>query len=172
MTHRSACYSVVRSGLAAALLLCTSLTVTPAGATEIIDSEFSTCDEVDCSTTSIAGWVGSAAGKVKPWTATFLATAGACLRLKMNFIATDANLETVVVAPNGLTRWRNDQGGVAGCTNCSLVKIPSAPITGFYTVVISTGNGAVADTDFHLWFGQYNGGNPNCTPGTPTVAAP
>lgn len=135
---------------------------------EIIDSAFSTCTGVNCSVTSIAGWVGSSAGRVLPWTGKFLAVANACLRLQVSFIRTAANLEMTVVAPNGVTSYRNDQGGTA-CTNCPLVKISPTPATGFYTVVLSSNNGAAADTDFHLLFGQYPAGNPNCASPTPVV---
>ena len=136
---------------------------------EIIDSAFSTCTEVNCSATSIAGWAGTSAGKVLPWTAKFLAVAGNCLRLQMSFINGPADLEMVVVAPNGTTRYRNDQGSVAGCPKCALVKIDPAPVSGFYTAIISTAGGGTVDTDFHLLFGQYPGGNTNCASPTPAI---
>jgi hypothetical protein len=155
---------------AAAAIFTATMTVTPVRATELIDSVFDTCTTINCSATNVAGWVGSAGGKVVPWTASFLATAGACLRLEMNYINGPADLEMVVVGPNGLTRWRNDNGGVAGCAKCSLVKIASAPVTGFYSAIVSTANGAAVDTDFHLSFGQYNQNNPNCLPATQPLA--
>jgi hypothetical protein len=136
---------------------------------EIIDSAFSTCNTVNCSATSIAGWVGSSAAQVLPWTGKFLIVAGNCLRLQVRFIrVASANLEMVVVAPNGLTRYRNDQGGTA-CVNCPVVKVSPAPVTGYYTVIISSNNGAPIDTDFHLLFGQYPRGNANCASPTPRI---
>lgn len=154
---------------AAIMALGTPISGAALAQSEIIDSAFSTCTEVNCSATSIAGWAGTSAGKVLPWTAKFLAVAGNCLRLQMSFINGPANLEMVVVAPNGTTRYRNDQGGVVGCSNCALVKISPTPASGFYTAIISTANGAVVDTDFHLLFGQYSAGNPNCASPTPQI---
>ena len=136
---------------------------------EIIDSAFGTCNTVNCSATSIAGWVGSSAAQVLPWTGKFLIVAGNCLRLQVSFIrVASANLEMVVVAPNGLTSYRNDQGGT-NCVNCPVVKISPAPVTGYYTAIISSNNGAPVDTDFHLLFGQYPGGNANCAFPTPPI---
>jgi hypothetical protein len=138
---------------------------------EIIDSDFGDeCNVVNCNITSIAGWAGSSSSQVLPWTAKFLAEAGLCLRLQMSSINGPANLELVVVAPNGTTRYRNDQGGIAGCANCALVKIDPAPVSGFYTAIISSANGAPVDTDFHLLFGQFPSGNVNCA--SPTAAIP
>jgi hypothetical protein len=139
--------------------------------TEIIDSDFGDeCNTVNCNITSIAGWTGTVfSSQVAPWTAKFLAVAGSCLRLQMSFINGATNLEMVVVGPNGVSRYRNDQGGVSGCPNCALVKIDPAPTTGFYTAIISTANGAVADTDFHLLFGHFPHGNVNCASPTPVI---
>jgi hypothetical protein len=139
-----------------------------ANATEIIDSQFSTCTTIGCQSTSIASWAGRIGTAQVPWTAKFLAVKGNCLRLEMTMIRTSANLEMVVIAPNALTVYRNDQGGTA-CTNCSLIKINPAPSTGYYTAVVSTSNGAAVDTDFHLRFGQYDAGNPNCATPTPKL---
>jgi len=137
---------------------------------EIIDSDFGDeCNTVNCNITSIAGWAGRSSSQVLPWTAKFLAVAGNCLRLQMSFINGPANLEMVVVAPNGTTRYRNDQGGVAGCPNCALVKVDPAPVSGFYTTIISSTNGAPVDTDFHILFGQFPHGNVNCAPPTPAI---
>lgn len=137
--------------------------------TDIIDSDFGDeCETVNCSATSIAAWAGTSSGQVLPWTAKFLAVAGNCLRLQMSFIA-NGNLEAVVVAPNGTTRYRNDQGGVEGCPNCALIKIDPAPASGFYTMVVSSADGTPVDTDFHVLFGQYPTGSPNCAGVTPAI---
>jgi hypothetical protein len=140
-------------------------------ATEIIDSEFQTCTEINCSQTSIAGVVDRAGNRTVPWTAKFLAVKDACLRLEMTFIREAVNLEMTVVAPNPNFRYRDDQGGTA-CPHCALVKISPAPQTGYYTVVVSSANGAPVATDFHLQFGQYAPGNPNCTNPTPKLPPP
>lgn len=154
---------------AAVMALSTPISGAALAQSEIIDSDFGDeCNTVNCSATSIAGWVGTSAGKVLPWTAKFLAGSGTCLRLQMSLI-NSGNLEMVVVAPNGTTRYRNDQGGVAGCPNCALVKISPTPVSGFYTAIISTANGATVDTAFHLLFGQYPAGNVNCASPTPAI---
>jgi hypothetical protein len=137
---------------------------------EIIDSDFGDeCNSVNCSATSIAGWTGSSSGQVLPWTAKFLAVAGACLRLDVTKITVAAaDLKMVVVAPNGVTRYRKDVGGT--CAKCPLIKIDPAPVTGFYTAIITSTNGAAVDSDFHLLFGQYPHGNVNCA--SPTQPVP
>ena len=139
-----------------------------ASQSEIIDSNFSTCGTVNCDTTSIAAWAGSDGNRTLPWTAKFFALAGNCLRLNVSFIRTAADLELVVIAPNAKVAFRNDQGSTA-CIKCPLVKIDPAPATGYYTAVISSNNGAVVDTDFHLLFGQYQHANVNCSAPTPPL---
>ncbi|MCI0466084.1 MAG: hypothetical protein L0Y57_03620 [Beijerinckiaceae bacterium] len=103
---------------------------------------------------------------MQPWVGKFLAVAGNCLRLEMSFLRVPAaNLEMTVIGPSPLHRFRNAGGG--SCAGCSLVKISPAPVTGFYTVVISSNNGAPVNTDFHLLFGHYGAGNVNCSSPTP-----
>lgn len=157
--------------LAVTMALCAPFCGAALAQSEIIDSDFGDeCNTVNCNITSIAGWTGTAfSSQVLPWTSKFLAAAGNCLRLQMSSISGSSNLEMVVVGPNGVSRYRNDQGGVSGCPNCALVKIDPAPTTGFYTAIISTANGTPVDTDFHLLFGHFPHGNANCASPTPTV---
>jgi hypothetical protein len=156
--------------LAAVLALSAAPSGTAFAQSEMIDNGFGFCDFVDCSVTTFAGWVGSSGGQVQPWTGKVFAVAGNCLRIGVSFIGTSAaNLETVVVAPNGTSRYRNDQGGIPSCTNCPLVKIDPAPATGFYTVVVSTNNAAAVDSVFHFGFGHYPTGNTNCAAPTPAL---
>jgi len=136
-------------------------------ATEIIDSDFSTCNTLNCSRTSIAAYVGSFGGSVTPWVAKFLATAGNCLRLDVAFV-NQASLEMTVVAPNGTTVYRSTSGG-AGGAGAPIVKV-SPTIRGYYTVVVSSSNGAAINKDFHLSFGQYGPSNVNCS--APTAPLP
>ena len=158
--------------LTPAALACVATLAMPIGyaraGTEIIDSAFGTCTPINCSATSIAGFVASFGNSVTPWTAKFLATTAACLRLDVAFVRTAANLEMVVIAPDGSTSFRADGGGTAGAT-APLVKISPAPKTGYYTVVVSSTTGAAVNTDFQLLFGQYDPGNPNCASPTPPL---
>ncbi|MCI0598669.1 MAG: hypothetical protein L0Y60_03965 [Beijerinckiaceae bacterium] len=154
-----------RAGAGAALLAAVG-SGSASAQSEIIDSAFSNCGSVNCSATSIAGFVGSFDIYVQPWVGKFLAVAGNCLRLEMSFLRVPAaDLEMTVIGPNPRHRFRNAGGGT--CTGCSLVKISPAPSTGFYTVVISSNTGFAVNTDFHLRFGQYGPGNVNCSSPTP-----
>ena len=160
--------SLLPLGALAIALLCAGARSPAVAQTEMIDSAFSTCGTINCDTTSVAGFIGTSAPRIVPWTAKILSEAGNCLRVEMSFIrAASADLEMTIVAPNALTRYRNDDGGT--CANCPLVKISPAPQTGYYTVVVSTDTGAAADTDFHILFGQYQAGNLNCTSPTPPL---
>jgi hypothetical protein len=163
--------AVVRPAVFAAVAAWSGMIGSAFAQSEIIDADFGDeCNSVNCSATEIAGWVGSSSSQVLPWTAKFLAVQGACLRLQVKSITVaTANLEMVVVSPNGTTRYRNDQGGGV-CSNCPVIKIDPAPVSGFYTAVLSSTNGAPVDSDFHLLFGQYPHSNVNCS--SPTAALP
>ena len=76
------------------------------------------------------------------------------------------DLETVVRAPNGQV-FRNDDGFVAPCALCPVVKIANTPNNGWYTVSLSQFAGAAASANFTLAYSLYNLGNPNC--GLPTA---
>lgn len=144
------------------------LAAAPASAqSELIDSAFGTCTAQGCSDTRIGGWVGNHALRIVPWTAKVLAEAGNCLNLNVVF-QQSGNLEMVVVAPDGVTVYRNDQSN-GGCGTCPRVKIDPTPLSGYYTAILSNRDGSAADTVFHLGFGQYNHGNINCSGPTPPL---
>lgn len=147
-----------RASLASAVVaLAAGVGTHPAVAeTELIDSAFSTCTTVDCSATSVAGYIGSFRGSPQPWVAKFLVLQGNCLRLQTTFAASGGPLEMVVVSPDPRIRYRNIGARLP------LVKIDPAPVSGFYTVILTSTFGAAINTSFQLSFGQYNAGNPNC----------
>ncbi len=95
------------------------------------------------------------------WVAEVFAGAGECLRLAVT--SQFADLEIVVVAPNG-SAFRDDDGGGA---LRPLVKIRGTPNNGWYTVSIGHFNGGAVTGNFTLAYGRYNSANANCN--TPTV---
>ena len=116
-------------------------------------------------------WAGSLAGKPIPWNAKFLIERGNCLRLEIVYTHfASPKLKMTVVSPDARTVYRRDTGSASPCANCALVKIDPAPESGFYSVIVSSTNGAVVDTDFHLLFGQYNHSNVSCA--APTTPIP
>lgn len=138
-----------------------------AKASEIYDPSVSTCTGANCSSVLINGTVTNPAGNNHPWVIETYARAGECLRLQTLSQAVD--LEMAVTAPNG-SLYRNDDGGAAPCTLCSLVSF-TAPNTGWYTVQLSQFAGTASYSDFQLAYGRYSGGNANCaTPTVPTLA--
>lgn len=138
-------------------------------ATEVIDSAFSLCTDINCTTTSMAGFMATYyANSQTPWVAKFLIVQGNCFRFDTSFVAA-GSLKAVVIAPNGTTAYRSDTGGTGGA-GAPLVKIDPAPSTGYYTVVLTSADGGPLNTDFHILFGQYDSGNPNCA--VPTTPVP
>ena len=79
------------------------------------------------------------------------------------------DLETVVRAPNG-TVYRNDDGGIAPCPLCPVVKVNSTPNNGWYSVTIGHFAGSPVTGNFTLSYGRYNVGNPNCAASTTPLA--
>jgi hypothetical protein len=75
----------------------------------------------------------------------------------------------VLIAPNGNV-YRNDDSGVSSCSNCPLVKVDPTPDPGWYTLQISTWNGASIEGNFILLYGLYNSGNPDCASSTVALA--
>lgn len=135
-----------------------SLSVGSARATELFDPTFDSCAGLNCSSVVVGGVVNSFANTPKPWTAEIRATAGRCLRLDVT--QQTADLEIVVVAPNGVVYRNDDSNGLR-----PLVKInPTA--TGFYTVQIAQWAGSVTESTFQLAFGVYTLNNANCAGAT------
>jgi len=136
---------------------------------EIYDPTSSSCTTLNCSTISVGATVKSfgdvSAGR---WVAEVFAAEGQCLRL---FVSQQfADLETVVVAPNGAV-YRNDDGGVGGGDGVlrPLVKIDPTPNNGWYTVSIGHFAGAAVTGNFTLRYGRYPSGNINCADPTPSA---
>jgi hypothetical protein len=135
--------------------------------TTVFDPSSSTCTTPNCSSEAISGTFGAlgAAQSALPWTVEIFSFAQRCLRVEVT--SQTADLEIVVVAPNG-TIFRNDDTGLAPCPNCPLVKIGNTPNQGWYTVQVSHFAGAANFTNFTLLHGQYPLNNANCaTPTTP-----
>lgn len=152
-----------------ALALLTAVTLSGPGSatasTELFDDTVSTCTAANCSSIRLPGTMMSFPPSAGNWVANVFALPGECLRLDVS--AQTADLEMVVVAPNG-TVYRNDD---RSATNARpLVKIASAPRDGWYTVHIAQFNGAAVNADFILLYGRYPGGNPNCSGGTQPFA--
>jgi hypothetical protein len=139
---------------------------TAGSATEVFDPTLSTCTGDDCSSLLIGGTVTNPGGNNHPWVIETFAAVGECLRLRV--LAEAADLEMTVTAPNG-TVFRNDDGGLAPCPLCSLVKFV-APNRGWYTVQLSHFGGTPTYSDLLLAYGRYNGSNPNCAAPTPPAA--
>ncbi|NTU41986.1 MAG: hypothetical protein HGA78_02830 [Nitrospirales bacterium] len=117
-----------------------------------------TCTTNNCQSLKLGGTIMSFGSEdAASWTANLFAAQGECLRLDVT--TADDDLEIVVVAPNGYV-YRNDDR--SSSNNLPLVRISSAPISGYYTVHVSTWDGYPVDVDFILKYGRYNSGNPNC----------
>jgi hypothetical protein len=159
-----------RAALLAGLLLPGLLLPTWLWATPIFDPSTSTCTGINCSSVRVDGVVREAFGEVHPWVIELFANPGQCLRVAVT--AEGADLEAVVIAPNG-TVYRNDDGGVAACPLCPVVKVnpTPGPARGFYTVQIAHWLGNPVTANFTLLYGLYNAGNPNCAPATPPAVA-
>ncbi len=154
------------TGAAVAALSLTGIGM--AQASQIFDTTASTCTGINCSSTVIGGTVNGFNSTHGSWTAEIFAPAGACLRLQN--LSQGADLEIVAVAPDGSV-FRNDDGGVAPCTLCSLVKINNTR-NGWYSVSVNQFAGTAVQANFNLAFGQYNANNPNCATPTVPVSAP
>lgn len=130
---------------------------------EIFDPSVSSCSFADCSSVRIDATILTSPGNATRWVAEVYSTAGQCLRV---FVSSQyADLETVVVAPNG-TVFRNDDGGGA---LRPLVKVNSAPNTGWYTVSIGRFAGQVDTGNLTVLYGRYLLNNINCSVPTPPI---
>jgi hypothetical protein len=137
-------------------------------ATQIFDPSASTCTGTNCSQTVIGGTVNGFGPTAGPWTASIFAGTNECLRLQG--LTQTSDLEITAVSPGGVV-FRNDDGFVAPCALCPLVKINGTQ-NGWYTVSVSHFAGSPVQENFTLGFGRYNVNNPNCAAPTIPVAAP
>jgi hypothetical protein len=155
---------VARLAAAAGFLLAAAA----AQATPIVDFSVGTCTGANCDSIEFIGRVSGTASESSPWTVeTFAGGSNECLRLQVltQGGSPPVNLEMVVVSPNGLV-YRNDNGGLAPCTTCPVVKILST-VRGNYSVSISQTQGSNANARFRFAYGRYNSANPNCANATP-----
>lgn len=132
--------------------------------TEIFDDTVATCTGTNCSSLRIPGTIFShLGGAPKPWVAQFFSGGSDCMRLDVT--NQDENLEIVAISPAGAV-YKNDNR-VPG-DDRPLVKIAAPNNNGWYTVQISTFNGAQSvEPNFVLRYGRYEAGNPNCANPTP-----
>jgi hypothetical protein len=141
----------------------------PAMAGELMP-ELNTCTAPDCGATVIRGFVNgftqTGFPNVAPWVVQIFAARNECLRLRVIEQATDTEL--IVVAAS-LKAYRNDNGKVAPCPKCPLVKLRTGGVGGWHTVQVNQAEGAVVGSAFKLSFGRYNKDNPNCSPPTKPV---
>lgn len=154
-------------GSLAALSLCLSVAGS-AWAGPNIYAIPSACNSLNCGATVLRANVltsSSPGAGVDPFIIQVQGGQSACTRLDVT--AQTADMEIVVVAPNG-TVWRNDDrpGSLR-----PLVVFPSS-LPGWYTVQISLWNGATGSPGVHydatLAYGRYLGGaNVNCANPTP-----
>lgn len=146
------------------LLIATGvLAAGPAYAGGEIFNSGSSCTTTNCNATILNATIKSFGLTAGKWIAEVFASTGRCLRIDV--FSEFADLETVVVAPNGAV-FRNDDR--AAGDRRPLVKIASTPNNGWYTVSIGQFAGAAVTGNFSLAYGNYNFGNPNCS--SPTTA--
>ncbi len=155
--------------LLATLFCGLALTARPVWATPLFDPSVNTCTTLNCGSVRLDGTVTGERNGVNavPWVVELYAQPRECVRIAIT--AESQDLETVVVAPNGAV-FRNDDGFVAPCTVCPVVKIGNAPNFGWYTVSVSQFNGAPVETNFTMFYGRYSSGNPNCSSPTPPLS--
>jgi hypothetical protein len=153
--------------LLAAFMLGLFLSIKPASAGfDIFDTTVSTCTTLNCSQVVFGGTVHAFGPSANQWDAHVFAAPGECVRIALTSEFTD--LETVVRAPNG-TVFRNDDGFVAPCALCPVVKF-SAPNNGWYAVSIAHFAGTAVEGNFTFTYGRYTPGNPNCAAPTPPLS--
>lgn len=147
--------SVSKSLICAAILGVSGV----ASAGGLMDTSVSTATGIGNSQVSLDGVLHDIDG-TEPWVGQVYAGATECLRLYVSTTEFDSKL--TVIAPNGLV-YRDDD---SGDSLRPLVRIASAPVTGWYTVQVAHWTGAPVDASFSLKYARYNNGNPNCA--TPT----
>lgn len=132
--------------------------------TLIFDDSLSSCTTDNCSSLNLPGTILSF-GTVS--TGNFLintfAGANECLRLDVS--SQGADLEMVVIAPNGAI-YRNDDSGDPSCPLCPTVKINPTPNNGWYTVHLTHFDGTPVTVNFTLLYGRYTLNNANCSGST------
>ena len=131
-----------------------------AHATNLFNPTVSSTTILDGTSIRLDGTLNDTNSNSQPWTAELYAGVGQCLRLFVTSTTFDSKL--TVVAPNGTVFRDDDSGGSLR----PLVKIASAPVTGWYTVQVAHYSGAPTNANFTLLYGTYTAGNTNCAGGT------
>jgi len=145
-----------RTLAAAALAAIALLAAQAAGAMNLFAPTVSNSGVLDGGSIDLAGTIHDPGGNARPWVGQLYAGEGECLRLAVSTSAFDAKL--TVFAPTGAV-YRDDDGN--GDLR-PLVKIGSAPVSGWYTVQVAQFNGLPVNQPFHMLYGRYIGGNVNC----------
>jgi len=143
-----------------------ALAASHAGATIMYDPSVSTATGIGASSVTINGSMTDIPDFTEPWVGELYAQAGECVRLAV--ITTLFDSELTVAAPNGTVFRDDDSGGDLK----PLVRIASAPVTGWYTVQVAHFSGVPVSANFTLKYARYNGGNPNCAVATAPLVLP
>jgi hypothetical protein len=141
----------------------------PVTAEEIFDPSVSTATGTNNSAVVFGATVQGIPGASTSdrWVGQVFASSNECLRVHV--ITEAADLETVVVRPDGLIARNDDTNG--SLDRRPLVKILTGSLRGWYTVSIGEFSGAPVLSDFTLAYARYNAANPNCATPTP-ISAP
>jgi hypothetical protein len=132
---------------------------------EIFDLTVDSCTGPSCNSVAEGATIKSFGPTAGKWIAEVFAASGECMRIFVS--AQYADLQAVVVAPNGAV-FRDDDGG--GSLR-PLVKIDPTPNNGWYTVSIGRFAGAADTGNFTVRYGRYNSGNVNCSSPTPPLGS-
>ena len=149
--------------LAALTVLVLGLPSASAWAGSKIFATGAVCTTLNCNAATVKGSIETNAnGNRDPFVVQVFSSGGECLRLAVT--SQGADLEGVVVSPDGAV-WRNDDGGVAPCALCPVVKAITNT-RGWHTFQLSQFVGAATNADFTLRIGRYPSGNVNCAGAT------
>jgi hypothetical protein len=140
-------------------MLLLGLAVTDAVAGPQIWAPLQTCTTANCGARVINGsYQQDSLNNANPFVIQVFAYANECLRIDVTSQAAD--LEAVLVSPNGIV-YRNDDR-TPGIDFRPLLKVTPTPVRGWYTLQISKFNGGQPFADFIFSYGRYNSTNPNC----------
>jgi hypothetical protein len=103
----------------------------------------------------------------QPWVRKYFSPAGQCLHLQVIQLSTPVDLEMVVVAPNPLSVYRDDDGGnTPSCSLCPRVDISPTPVEGYYSVTVMPHAAFGANAEFILEMTR-DSNQANCIPTSP-----
>jgi len=128
---------------------------------------------------ALPGWAGPQVFNTSPISGTYLqagirgpqpfviqifSPADRCLRIENT--SQGADMEAVLIAPDG-TVWRDDDSG--GCFRCPLIKANPTPVSGWYLLQISHFDAAAIFANFTLTSQVLTTGDASCAGPTPTL---